>query len=188
MISGNAIRTGMVIRWKDDLYRVTYSMHRTPGNLRGFVQTKLKSITNGRTDEYRFASEEKVDKVDLEGRDLDYLYADGDNHVFMDPETFDQFTVEGEVLGDQARFLQPNLRMKVDFYEGRPVSVELPQKIVLKVIETTPSVKNASATNQTKPATLENGVVVQVPHFIKEGDSVLIDTQAAEYLERARQS
>ena len=188
MISGNAIRTGMVIRWKDDLYRVTYSMHRTPGNLRGFVQTKLKSITNGRTDEYRFASEEKVDKVDLEGRDLDYLYADGDNHVFMDPETFDQFTVEGEVLGDQARFLQPNLLMKVDFYECRPVSVELPQKIVLKVIETTPSVKNASATNQTKPATLENGVVVQVPHFIKEGDSVLIDTQAAEYLERARQS
>jgi len=187
MISGNAIRTGMVIRWKDDLYRVTYSMHRTPGNLRGFVQTKLKSITSGRTDEYRFASEEKVDRVDLEGRDLEYLYADGAASVFMDPETFDQFTVEGDVLGDQAKFLQPNMRMKVEFYDGRPVSVEFPQKVVFKVIETPPSVKNASATNQTKPATLENGVVVQVPHFIKEGDEVLIDTQAAEYLERARQ-
>jgi elongation factor P len=187
MIPGNAIRTGMIIRWKDDLYRVTYSMHRTPGNLRGFVQTKLKSITSGRTDEYRFASEEKVDKVDLEGRDLEYLYADAANHVFMDPDSFEQFTVDGETLGGQAKFLQPNMRMKVDFYEGRPVAVDFPQKVTSRVVETTPSVKNASATNQTKPATLENGVVVQVPHFIKEGDEVLIDTETAEYLERARQ-
>jgi elongation factor P len=160
--------------------------HITPGNWRGMVQAKLRNLKTGNSFEYRFRSEDRVRKAELEEHEMEYLYASGDEHHFMNTETFDQVAIRAEDLGDAIHFLTPNIKVMVELYEHRPVGVELPVTVDLKVAETAPGMKGATASNSGKPATLETGLQVVVPQFIQVGDVVRIDTAEGKYLERAK--
>jgi len=149
------------------------------------VQTKLKNLKTGQIIENRFNADEKIERAILEQHEMEYLYAEGDMYHFMNTESYEQVGLNSEILGDFAKFLQPNCKVSVDFYEGKAIGVELPQTMVFKVTEADPSVKRATASAQFKNATLENGMTVRVPGFIEAGDSVKIDTDTGEYLERA---
>ena len=149
------------------------------------VQTKLKNLKTGSQIEQRFNADEKVERAILEQHEMEFLYHDGDNYNFMNTENFEQVGLNEEILGDYAKFLQPNCKVQVDFYEGKAIGIELPQTMIFKVIEADPAIKRATASAQFKNATLENGVVVRVPSFIEVGDSVKVDTETGEYLERA---
>lgn len=188
MISATQLRPGMLIKHEGNICVVLNVLHVTPGNWRGMVQTKLKSIKDGRGFEYRFRSDDKVEVAVLEESEMEYLYADGDHHYFMDVNTYEQCTIASDLLGDAKNYLIPNIRCKVKFYEGKPVGVELPMTVDLKVVDTPPQIKGATATNSPKPATLETGLVIQVPPFINPGDIVRVDTRTGEYLERATKS
>jgi elongation factor P len=149
------------------------------------VQTKLKNLRTGNQIEQRFNADDKVERAVLDQTEMEYLYHDGDHYHFMNTESFEQITLSEDILGDYAKYLQPNCHVKVDLYEEKPVAIELPQTMVFKVTEADPSVKRATASAQFKNATLENGIVVRVPPFIEVGDSVKVDTETGEYLERA---
>jgi elongation factor P len=185
MISATQLRPGMVIKFNNELYSVFKMEHRTPGNLRGFVQVKMRKLSSGTMIEHRFSSEDRVEKAALEEYEMEYLYDDGEYYYFMNTETFEQMHLTKDLLGDATSFLIPNLKVNVEFYEGSPMSVELPPTVDLKVIETEPSLKGATVSNVTKPAKLETGLVVQVPPFIGEGEKIRVSTSEAAYLERA---
>lgn len=185
MITATQLKPGMIIKHGDNICIVLNVIHVTPGNWRGMVQTKLRSIIDGRGFEYRFRSDDKIDVAVLDEAEMEYLYADGDFHHFMDTQTYEQWTLNIDLLGDVKNFLTPNIRCKIKFYEGKPVGIELPMTVDLKVVDTPPQMKGATATNSPKPATLETGLVVQVPPFINPGDVVRVDTRTSEYLERA---
>lgn len=184
MITATQLRPGMIIKHEDNICVVLNVIHVTPGNWRGMVQTKLRDIINGRGFEYRFRSDDKLEVVTLEETEMEYLYADGDLHHFMDIETYEQWTLSNDLIGEAKNFLTPNIVCKVKFYEGKPVGIELPMTVDLKVMDTPPQMKGATATNSPKPATLETGFVIQVPPFINPGDVVRVDTRTSEYLER----
>jgi elongation factor P len=160
--------------------------HRTPGNLRAFVQAKLRSLKTGSSTEVRFSSTENIERASLEEHDMEYLYSDGDMHHFMNTETYDQIALDNEALGGATDYLVPGTRIQVEFFEGAPIGVELPPAVELTVIETPPELKGATASNSPKPAKLETGVTVQVPPFIKEGDKIRVDPSKGVYLERAK--
>lgn len=187
MIQATQLKPGMIIKHENNICIVLSVVHVTPGNWRGMVQTKLRSILDGRGFEYRFRSDEKVEVAQLEEHEVEYLYAEGDMHHFMDTQTYEQYALNTEALGDARNYLVPNIRCKIKFYESRPVGIELPLTVDLKVIETPPQLKGATATNSPKPATLETGLVIQVPQFVNTGDVVRIDTRTGEYLERVGQ-
>ena len=159
--------------------------HRTPGNLRGFVQVKMRKLSSGTMMEHRFSSEDRVERAALEQQEMEYLYDDGEYFYFMNIETFEQLHLLKDLLGDATNFLIPNLKVAVEFYEGKPISVELPPSVDLTVVETEPGIKGASVSNVTKPAKLETGLVVQVPPFINEGEKIRVSTSDLAYLERA---
>jgi elongation factor P len=185
-IPATQLRVGMIVKHDADLYRIMSLVHVTPGNKRGLVQTKLRNMRLGTQTEVRFRSDDNVERVTLEQQDMEYLYESDDLYHFMNTETYDQTTLSGNDLGDAVNYLIPNLRLQVDVFEGKPIGITLPKTVDLKVTDTQPGLKGATATNQLKPATLETGLVVQVPNFIDAGEVVRIATDTAAYVSRAR--
>jgi elongation factor P len=185
MISATQLRPGMVIKFNNELYSIFKMEHRTPGNLRGFVQVKMRSLRSGTMTEHRFSSEDRVDRAALEEHEMEYLYDDGEYYYFMNTENFEQMHLTRDILGDAVDYLVPQLKVNIEFYEGKPMSVELPPTVDLTVVETEPGLKGASVSNVTKAAKLETGLVVQVPPFINEGEKVRISTAEGTYQERA---
>ena len=185
MISSTQMRPGMVVKFNNDLFSVFSVAHRTPGNLRGFVQAKMRNLRSGTMIEHRFSSEDRVERAILDEVEMEYLYDDGENYYFMNTENYEQTHLSKDLLGDAVSYLIPQLKVKVEFYEGKAMSVELPATVDLTVIETEPGMKGASISNVTKPAKMETGLVVQVPPFIKEGEKIRVNTTEGAYLERA---
>jgi elongation factor P len=185
MLSATQLRPGMVIKFNNELYTVFSMNHRTPGNLRGFVQAKMRSLRTGSMTEHRFSSEDKVEKAILEEHEMEYLYDDGEYFYFMNTENYEQMHLTKELLGDATEYLIPQLKVAVEFYEGRPISVELPSTVDMTVVETEPGLKGATVSNVTKPAKMETGLVVQVPPFINEGEKIRVNTAEGTYQERA---
>src|SRR6202050_446353 len=185
MIAATQLRPGMVVKFNNELHTVFSMVHRTPGNLRGFVQAKMRNLRSGSMIEHRFSSEDKVERAALEEHEMEYLYDDGEFFYFMNTETFEQMHLTKELLGDATYFLIPSLKLQVEFYEGKAIGVELPPAVVMTVMETEPGIKGATVSNVTKPAKLETGLVVQVPPFINEGEKIRVSTAEQTYLERA---
>ena len=185
MISATQLRPGMVIKFNNELYSIFKIEHRTPGNLRGFVQAKMRKLSSGTMTEHRFSSEDRVERAALEELEMEYLYDDGEYYYFMNTENYEQMHLTSEILGDAVEYLIPQLKVNIEFYEGKPISVELPPTVDLKVVETEPGLKGACVSNVTKAAKLETGLVVQVPPFINEGEKVRISTSEGTYQERA---
>jgi elongation factor P len=185
-MNANDIRRGMLIMYNNAPHRVLDFQHRTPGNLRAFVQAKLRNIKNGSSTEVRFSSTENIERAILEEVEMEYLYSDGDQYHFMNTETYEQIGLDQETLGDAMDYLVEGTKIKVEFFEGAPMGVELPAAVELTVVETSPELKGATASNSPKPAKLNTGVTVQVPPFIKEGDRIRVDPAKGVYLERAK--
>ncbi len=185
-MQANDIRRGMIIMYNNVPHRVMDFQHRTPGNLRAFVQAKLRNIKTGSSTEVRFSSTENIERAMLEEHEMEYMYSDGDMHHFMNTETYDQIALDNETLGDAMDYLVAGARIKIEFFENAPMGVELPPAVELTVVETAPELKGATASNSPKPAKLETGVTIQVPPFIKEGDRIRVDPTKGVYLERAK--
>jgi len=184
-MNANDLRPGMVIRRNNELFSIHRAEHRTPGNLRAFVQARMRNLRTGAMIDHRFRSEDTVERAVLDEVEMQYLYSDGDSYYFMNTENYEQIHLHKDVVEDRAFYLVPDVMIKVEFYEGRPVDIELPPTVDLKVVETEPGIKGASATNVMKPARLETGLMVQVPPFINEGEKIRVDTTEGAYLERA---
>jgi len=184
-IPATQLRPGMIIKHNNDLHAVFSVEHRTPGNLRAFIQAKLRNLRTGAMFEHRFRSPDPIEKIVVDELDMEYLYSDGDDYYFMNTETYEQTHLKRDTLGDAVEYLTPNLQIKVEFYDGKPVGIELPQTVELTVVETEPGLKSATASSVTKPAKLETGLVVQVPPFINEGEKIRVDTAEGAYLSRA---
>jgi elongation factor P len=159
--------------------------HRTPGNLRAFIQAKLRNLRTGAMFEHRFRSADAIDKITVDEVQMEYLYNDGDDYYFMNTENYEQTHLTRDTLGDSVDYLIPNLQIKVEFFDGKAVGIELPQTVEMTVIETEPGLKSATASSVTKPAKTETGLVVQVPPFINEGEKIRVDTSEGAYLSRA---
>ena len=186
MIPATQIKRGMTIKLNDELYRVFSFQHLTPGKGRGMMQTKLKSLKSGSIIEHRFRSEDHIELAYLENHEVEYLYSDGSDHYFMNTETFEQFHLPANVLEGSIPFMTPNIKLKVEFHEGNPIGVELPASVELRVVSTEPALRGATVSNVNKPATLETGLVLQVPPFINEGELIRVDTTDGKYLERVK--
>ena len=184
-IPATQLRPGMVIRHNNDLHSVFSVEHRTPGNLRAFIQAKLRNLRTGAMFEHRFRSADAIEKITVDEVNMEYLYNDGDNYYFMNTENYEQMHLTREILGDSVDYLIPNLQIQVEFFDGKAVGVELPQTVELTVVETEPGLKSATATNVTKAAKTETGLVVQVPPFINQGEKIRVDTSEGAYLSRA---
>ena len=174
----------MIVIHNGELHRAHSVVHTTPGNLRGFVQAKLRNLRSGAMNEHRFRSEDRIEKASLDTHEMQYLYSDSSGHHFMNQETYDQVRLDDDVVGVAMQYLLPETVITVDFYEGNPVSVELPTTVNLKIVETEPGMKGATASASYKPAKLETGLLVQVPQFVEAGTVVKIDTRDDSYLER----
>jgi elongation factor P len=179
------LRKGMLIKVGENLFRVLELQHVTPGNLRGFVRVKLRNIRTGALADQKLRSEDEIERATLEEKSMQYLYRDGASYHFMDTESYEQIALTEEVLGDAMNYMVAESVIEMEFYGSEPVGIELPQTVDLKVVETTPAIKGATASAQLKPATLETGLVVQVPPFVNEGDKVRINTETGEYQSRA---
>jgi len=184
-MQANDLRPGMVIKHNGELFSIHKAEHRTPGNLRAFVQARMRNLRTGAISDYRFRSTDEMDRAVMDETEMQYLYADGDSYVFMNTENYEQLHLHKDVIGDRAPFLIPDVLLKVEFYEGSPIDIQLPQTVDLKVIETEPGLKSASATNVLKPAKLETGLIVGVPAFINQGEVIRVDTTEGTYIERA---
>lgn len=179
------IRKGMVLEYNNDLYRVTEANHVTPGKGQAVMQVKMKRLSDGNKAENRFRPDEGVVKATLITEDYQYLYDDGDFYHFMNLETYEQIQLPMDDLGDHKYYLLPEAIVTLLFHNGVPIDVELPASVELKVVETEPNMKGATATSSYKPATLETGLVTQIPPFVEEGEVVRIDTRDGKYLDRA---
>ena len=185
MMPVTQVKLGMVIIYNNDLWKVVARQHVAPGNWRAMVQTKLKNLKSGQIIENRFNANATVERAILEQHEMEYLYSEGDMYHFMNTGNYEQMTLSEEILGDYVKFLQSNCHVQVELYEGKAVGIKLPSTMIFKVVEADPSDKRATASAQFKNATLENGLVVRVPPFVEAGDSVKVDTETGEYLERA---
>ena len=183
-ISATQLRVGTTVIYNKDPHRVMAVQHITPGNKRGMMQTKLRNLRTGTQSEARFRSDERVERASLEQHDMEFLYATGDEYVFMNTENFEQTSLDAKTLGDAAQYLLANSKLQVEYFEGQPVGIELPKTVDLKVTYTEPAIKGATATNSPKPATLETGLVLNVPNFVQIDDVVRVDTAKREYLQR----
>ena len=184
-IPATQMRPGMIIKHNNELHAVFSVEHRTPGNLRAFIQAKLRNLRTGAMFEHRFRSPDPIDRVIVDEVPMEFLYADGDDYYFMNTENFEQTHLRRDTLGDAVEYLTSNLQIRVEFYDGKAVGIELPQTVDLKVVETEPGLKSATASSVTKPAKTETGLVVQVPPFINEGEIIRVDTAEGAYLSRA---
>src|ERR1700694_491519 len=174
-IPATQLRPGMIIKHNNDLHSVFSVEHRTPGNLRAFIQAKLRNLRTGAMFEHRFRSPDPIDKVNVDEVNMEFLYADGDSYYFMDTENYEQTHLTRDTLGDAVDYLTSNLQIKVEFFDGKAVGIELPETVVL----------TATESSVTKPAKTETGLVVQVPPFINEGEKIKVDTAEGTYLSRA---
>ncbi|MDH5763172.1 MAG: elongation factor P [Nitrospinota bacterium] len=186
-ISGNGIRPGFVIVYNKELYRVMKAEHRTPGNLRAFCQAKLRSLKNGNQTEVKFRADEQVERASLEQAEMEYLYSDTSGYCFMNSQTYEQIFIEDDIIADAKKFLIPNIKVKVEFYEEKPIGLELPETVEMIIEDTEPQMKGATASGSGKPATLETGLVVTVPQFIGIGEKIRVSTSSGEYLERVKE-
>ncbi|MBI2829034.1 MAG: elongation factor P [Acidobacteria bacterium] len=184
-IQATRLKKGMLIKVDQDLFRVLELQHVTPGNLRGFVRVKLRNIRSGSVSDQKLRSEDSLDRATLDEHEMQYLYKDGDDYCFMNTSSYEQVHISGGVLGESVNYLKAEMTIQVEFYGSEPVGIELPPAVDLKVLETAPGIKGATASAQVKPATLETGIVVQVPPFVNPGDMVRINTETGEYLSRA---
>lgn len=183
-MQANDLRPGMVIKHNGELWSIHKAEHRTPGNLRAFVQARMRNLRTGALSDYRFRSTDEVEKAMIDETEMQFLYRDGDFFHFMNTETYEQMQLHKDVIGDRSPYMMPDVMLKIEYYEGRPIDVQLPPTVDLKVVETEPGIKGASATNVLKPAKLETGLVVGVPPFITEGETIRVDTAEGTYLER----
>ena len=184
-VQATRLRKGNLIVLEGELYRILDLQHVTPGNLRGFVRVKLRNIRNATLQDQRLRSEDVIERASLDEVEMQYMYSDSAGHHFMDTRTYDQISLSDEVLGEMVGYLVPESVIKVEFFGSEPVGLELPQTVDLKVTDTAPGIKGATASAQLKPATLETGLVVQVPPFINVGDKVRVNTETGEYQNRA---
>jgi elongation factor P len=184
-VQATRLRKGQLIKLGDNLFRILELHHLTPGNKRAHIQVRLRNIRTGTLADEKFRAEDDIERATLDEREMQYLYHDGDMYHFMDTETYEQTHISTEALGDSVNYLVPDALIRVEFYETEPVGIELPPTVDLVVKETVPGIKGATASAQVKPATLETGLIVQVPPFINEGDKVRISTETGEYQSRA---
>lgn len=184
MLKATQLRPGMIIVHEGDLYSVFSTEHRTPGNKRGSMQTRMRNLRTGAIIDYRFRAEDFVEKAVVEEVEHQYLYNDAQGYHFMNLETFEQLTLSKDVLGDATDYLVPDGNVKIEFYDGKPIGVALPDTVDLKVVQTEPGLQKATASSVMKPATLETGLVVNVPPFINEGDVIRVDTSEGRYVQR----
>jgi len=185
-VNGNGLRSGYVIKYKGDLYRVMTAEHRTPGKGKAFMQAKLRKLKDGTQTEIKFRADESVERAEMEQVDMEYLYEDPSGFCFMNCETYEQIFMDDKLIGDGKKFLLPNTRVIVEFCDEAAIGVSFPEMVELKVIDTEPGLKGATASGSGKPATLETGLVVTVPQFIKIGEAVRVSTTSGEYLERVK--
>jgi elongation factor P len=183
-IPATQMRPGMIIKYRDDLHLVFSVEHRTPGNLRAFIQAKLRNVRTGAMFTERFRSPDPVERVYVDEVKMEFLYNDGDEYYFMD-DKFEQTMLKRDTLGDAVDYLLPNLSINVSFHDGKAVGIELPGVVEMTVMETEPGIKSATASSVSKPAKLETGLVVQVPAFINEGEKIRVDTAEGAYMSRA---
>ncbi len=186
MINATQIRKGMVIILDGSLYKVHEATHITPGRWKAMIQTKLRSLKDGTITDYRFRSEDRVEQAFLEESEMEFLYRSGDDAIFMNLENFEQIRLSPDIIGDGINYLVPNTVFTIETHQGKPVGIRPPLTVDLKVVKTEPYLKGATQSASNKPATLETGLVVTVPQFIKEGDLVRIDTRDGKYIERAK--
>ena len=184
-IPATQLRPGMIIKHNEQLHSVFKVEHRTPGNLRAFIQAKLRNLKSGSMFEHRFRSADAIEKVTVDEVTMEYLYNDGDDYYFMNPVDYEQTVLKSDLLGDAVEYLTANLQIEVSYIDGQPVGVDLPVFVELTVVETEPGLKSATASSVTKPAKMETGLVVQVPPFINEGEKIRVDTSAGTYMSRA---
>ena len=185
-VQATQLRVGTLIVYRDDLHRIMELIHVTPGNKRGFVQTKLRNLRTGLQTENKFRSDDKIERATLDQQDMQYLYESGGTYHFMNAESYEQIELSQDSLGQAVQFLAPNLMIKVDLHNGQPVGISLPKTVDLRVEDTPPSLKGATVNNELKPATTETGLVVRVPGFIEIGETVRVDTETGNYLSRAK--
>ncbi len=184
MITAGDFRNGMTFEYDGNVCQVVEFQHVKPGKGAAFVRTKFKNVITGAVVEKSFNPTEKFEKAMIERRDMEYLYNDGDLYYFMDPETYEQVPLSSDQLGDALKFVKENMSVKFCSFKGNVFSIEPPTFVELEVAQTEPGVKGNTATNVTKPATLETGAVVTVPMFINDGDKIRVDTRTGEYMER----
>ncbi|BDU75710.1 elongation factor P [Mesoterricola sediminis] len=185
-INATQVRAGMIINFEGELCRVISVEHQTPGNLPARIVTKMKRLKDGLNRENRFGSSDKIDKASLEQHMMEFLYEDGDHLVLMNNETYEQMEVHKDLLGEDLPFLQANMQVEVEFYEGTPLSITLPVSVVLEIVETDPVMKNANATGSYKPAKLENGITVGVPPYMEAGEKIRVNTVDRTFMERVK--
>jgi elongation factor P len=186
MINATDIRKGMIIRREDGIYEVLDVQHVTPGNWRAMVQSKLRNLKTGSTSEQRFRSNDRVEQVVTELKPMEFLYAVGGNFVFMDMTSYEELHLSSEVVGESAKFMLSTTNVMISYVDGKPVGVQLPTTVDLKVIETEPLLRGATVTNQFKPAKLETGLVVQVPSFVERNETIRVDTRSGDYVGRVK--
>ena len=180
------IRRGMVIVFEGAPCRVIEFRHHTPGNLRAMIQTKLKNIRNGSTFEHRFRAADTVEKADMETHELEFMYQGGDTYHFMNTENYDQLEMDKETLGDNSPWMAENMVILAEYYDGRPIGIDLPQYVLAEIVDTAPVMKTATKTASSKPAMLANGVTVNVPEFIATGERIRVNPATNEYMDRAK--
>jgi elongation factor P len=183
-IQATRLRKGNLIKLGNDLFRLMDVHHLTPGNKRAHIQARMRNIRTGMLADHKFRAEEDVERATLDEREMQYLYNDGDHYYFMDTSTFEQIHISHEAMGDAKDYIIPDALIRVEFYDVEPVGIEVPPTVDLVVKETVPGIKGATASAQIKPATLETGLVVNVPSFINEGDKIRVNTETGEYQSR----
>ncbi len=186
-VTANSLRTGNILVYNNDLWIIAKTPeHTQPGKGGAYVQVEMKNLKTGNKTNVRFSSSEYVEKAFLENKEFQYLYAEDDNLVFMDNENFEQITLNKSILDNRLPFLQPEMIVKMEFYQEHPLNIELPTTVILEIVETEPVIKGATATSTYKPAILKNGVRVMVPPYIESGQKIVVKTEDATFVERAK--
>ena len=180
------LRAGMIIKHEGDLFAVYSVDHRTPGNKRAAMQTKMRNLRTGSMIDYRFRAEDSLEKVTVDEIDFEYLYSDGEGHHFMNTENYEQMALQNDIVGDSKDYLIANMPVKIEYYDDKPIGVLLPDTVDLTVVETEPSIQKATASAVMKPAKLETGLVINVPPFVGTGDKVRVDTSEGRYMQRVQ--
>ena len=183
-INAGEIRVGMLLEYKNDLWQVLKTQHVKPGKGGAFAQVEMKSVAKNTKLNERFRSSETVEKASLEETDFNYLYNDESNYIFMNPKTYDQIEIKKDIIGEKGKLMTENLEVSVSFYNDKPISVELPNQVTCKIETTDVALKGQTVSSSYKPATLDNGLNIQVPPFIESGDEVIIDTRSFEYIKK----
>ena len=183
-INAGEIRVGMLLEYKNDLWQVLKTQHVKPGKGGAFAQVEMKSVGKNTKLNERFRSSETVEKASLEETNFNYLYADENNYFFMDPKTFEQTEIKKEIIGDKGKLLTENLEVSISFYNENPISIDLPNQVTCKIETTDVALKGQTVSSSYKPATLDNGLNIQVPPFIESGDEIIVDTRTLEYIKK----